>query len=132
MSISRRDALLGASAAVAVAGVPTAVAAQACDTELVALGQQWRELYIEWLRCPVEEENTVLLKRVHAIEDRMEEIPARSPNGALVKLRVAAEHYRLMGDIDGGDHYALLTYQAWQALETEPFDFERLMRGLPS
>ncbi len=28
MSISRRDALLGASAAVAVAGVPTAVAAQ--------------------------------------------------------------------------------------------------------
>ena len=29
MSISRRDALLGASAAVAVAGVPTAVAARA-------------------------------------------------------------------------------------------------------
>jgi hypothetical protein len=82
-------------------------------------------LYVAWLQCHDDEENTVLMKRVHAIEDRMAEVPAHSPNGALVKLRVAAEHLRLMDDI-AGDPYARLTYQAWKGLETERVDFERL------
>ena len=126
MSISRRGALLGAGAAAAVAGVPGAVLAQ--DAELIALGRQWRESYFEWLRCPHEEEKSGMLKRVCSIEDRMAEIPADSREGALVKLRAAAEHYWLMGDIDC-DPYALLTYQAWQSLETERVapDFERLI-----
>ena len=62
--------------------------------------------------------------------------PARSCNGALVKLRVAAEHYRLMGEIEY-DPYARLTYQAWQSLETKRVaaGMERLAkeaRALPS
>ncbi len=40
MSISRRGAMLGASAAVAVAGVPTAVAAQADDPLLAGEERQ--------------------------------------------------------------------------------------------
>ncbi len=44
MSISRRDALVGASAAVAVAGVPTAVAAQAADPEEAQLLTLFRQL----------------------------------------------------------------------------------------
>ncbi len=125
-AITRRNALVGAGAVVAVAGVP--LGAQADDVELIALGRQWRELYAEWLQCHCDEENTVLLKRVCAIEDRMAEIPARSGNGALVKLRVAAEHLRLMGEIKA-DCYSLLTYQAWQGLEGEAAtaDFERLV-----
>ncbi len=47
MSISRRDALLGASAAVAVAGAPTAVAAQASDANLLALVEQFHDVYGE-------------------------------------------------------------------------------------
>ncbi len=43
MSISRRGALLGATAAVAVAGVPTAV--QADDTGLLAQIEQFNDLY---------------------------------------------------------------------------------------
>ena len=69
--------------------------------------------------------------RTRTIENRIADIPARSHYGALVKLRVAAESYRLMGDIDDNLE-TRLTYQAWEALEAESFDFERLMRGLPS
>ncbi|MCZ6742974.1 MAG: hypothetical protein O7D27_12535 [Alphaproteobacteria bacterium] len=129
MSISRRDALMGATAAVAVAGVPTAVAAQAEDAELIALGRQWIVAYGEWIGT--EDVDSTLLKRVRSIDNRIADIPARSHHGALVKLRVAAEFYRLMGDIDDSLE-TRLTYQAWEALETESFDFKRLMRGLPS
>ncbi len=132
-AISRRGALLGATAAVAVAGVPTAVAAKAEDAELTALGRQWIVAYAAWLQCHDDDENTILLKRANAIEDRMVEMPVHSPDGALVKLRVAAEHLRLMGDIgEGGDPYFQLVYQAWEGLETEPIDFERIMREAPS
>ncbi len=129
MTITRRGAMLGATAAVAVAGVPIAVAAKAEDAELTALGRQWIDAYGEWIGT--EDEDSTLLKRCRSIEDKMAEIPARSGNGALVKLRVAAEHYRLMGDIDDSLE-TRLTYQAWEALETESFDFARLMRGLSS
>ena len=132
MQISRRDALLGASAAVAVAGVPTAVAAQAAlvgeaeDAELIALGQQWIDAYGEWIGT--EDEDSTLLKRCRSIENRIADIPARSHHGALVKLRVVVEFYRLMGDIDNTQETRLI-YQAWQALETEPVDFEHLSGG---
>ncbi len=129
MQISRRDALMGATAAVAVAGVPTAVAAQAEDAELIALGRQWIVAYGEWIGT--EDVDSTLLKRVRSIDNRIADIPARSHHGALVKLRVAAEFYRLMGDIDDSLE-TRLTYQAWQALETEPFDFERLIKGVSS
>ena len=123
--LTRRNALMGASAAVAVVSVPTVI--QAEDAELIALGRQWIDAYGEWIGT--ENANSILLKRVGAIEDRMAEIPVHSPNGALVKLRIAAENLRLMNDIDDGV-YSTLTYQAWQALETETFDFEQRQREL--
>ena len=135
MSISRRDALLGATAAVVVTGatvaplaVKAALATTEPDAELIALGQQWRETYTAWLQCCGDEEkNSALGKRAFALEGQIAGMPAHSPSGALVKLRVAAEHFRVMGEIETGK-YALLTYQAWQALETEPVDFEHLDR----
>ena len=53
MSISRRNALLGATAAVAVAGVPTAVAAQAAlagdpDADLLALCDRLDTALVAW------------------------------------------------------------------------------------
>ena len=57
MQISRRDALMGASAAVAVAGVPIAVVAQAEDaeaTQVLALfrqmGDRERASVLFWVR----------------------------------------------------------------------------------
>ncbi len=44
MQISRRDALLGATAAVAVAGVPTAVAAQASGPKVAQALALFRQL----------------------------------------------------------------------------------------
>ncbi len=122
-AITRRGAMLGATAAVAVAGVPTAVAAQADDAELTALGRQWIEAYAEWIGT--EDIDFTLLKRCRSIENRIVDIPARSHHGALVKLRVVAEFYRLMGDIDDSSETRLI-YQAWEALETERFNFECL------
>ncbi len=49
-AITRRGALLGASAAVAVAGVPTAVAAQGDDIVLLARVDQFHDVYGEWQR----------------------------------------------------------------------------------
>lgn len=126
-ALTRRAALVSGIAAIAVVAVP--ITAQAEDAELITLGRQWIVAYGEWIGT--EDKDGTLLKRAHAIEDRMAEIPARSPNGALVKLRVVAENLRIMGDIDE-DLNSRLTYQAWQGLETDPVDFERLMKGLRS
>ncbi len=128
MQITRRNALLGASAAVAVAGVPGAV--QGEDAELIALGQQWLATYGKWL-LETGVEKSGLLEQACALEDRMAEIPACSHDGAIVKLRVAAEHYRLMGDVEI-DPYDRLAYQAWQSLDSEPVNFERLMGEVAS
>ena len=123
--VTRRTALKGASAAIAVVGMPTP--AQAEDAELIALGRQWIDAYGGWIGT--EDEDSTLMKRCHVIEDRIADIPARSHHGALVKLRVAAEYLRLMDEIDDSLS-TRLAYQAWQALETETFDFERRQREL--
>ncbi len=134
MSISRRDALATTAAAITTAaiaapiaitatGAQAAPAVQADDAELIALGQRWIHAYGEWIGT--EDDDATLLKRCRSIENRILEIPARSHHGARVKLRVVAEFYRLMGDIDDSQETRLI-YQAWQALETEAFDFERL------
>ncbi len=122
MSISRRGALLGAGAA--VAGVPTvAMGKTEVDAELIELGRQWIDVYGK--RIGTEDVDLTLMKRCRSIENRIADIPARSYHGALVKLRVVAEFYRLMGDIDDSSETRLI-YQAWEALETERFDFECL------
>ena len=48
MHITRRDALTGATAAVAVAAVP--VTAQANDAHIAALYAAWREAEAHWLK----------------------------------------------------------------------------------
>ena len=115
---------MGASAAAAVAGVPTvAMGKTEVDAELIELGRQWIDVYGK--RIGTEDVDLTLMKRCRSIENRIADIPARSHHGALVKLRLAAEFYRLMGDIDDSQE-TRLTYQAWETLETERFDFERL------
>ena len=124
--LSRRAVLRGSGAAVAVATVAVP-AVQAEDAELITLGRQWIVAYGEWIGTFNEDKDSTLLNRCCSIEDEIADIPARSHHGVLVKLRVVAEHYRLMGDIDDSRE-SRLTYQAWQALETESFDFGRLQR----
>ena len=124
MQISRRDAFMGASAAVAVAGVPLAALGKTeVDAELIELGRQWIDAYGKWIGT--EDRDSTFMKRCRSIENSIVDIPARSHHGALVKLRVVAEYLRLMGDIDDSQE-TRLTYQAWETLETERFDFERL------
>ncbi len=139
MSISRRGALLGASAAVAVAGVPTAVQANskavrpggACDDLVLALGKRWREAYDNWLAAPREGESDEEFRAMddHArdlgeiawkLEAKIAKVPAFSIEGILVKLRIAGTHHQLMDrDNNGewGDTYSQLTWQAWDDLE---------------
>jgi hypothetical protein len=82
--ISRRTALATGAAAITTGAIAAPMAMQAAgvkealagDTELTALGQQWVEAYTAWLQCHDEDENTILLKRASAIEDRMVEMPA--------------------------------------------------------
>ena len=140
-NISRRTALATGAAAITTGAIAAPLAIKAAgvkealagDTELIALGQQWVEVYTAWLQCNDDDDrDTVLMKRAIALEGRIAEIPSHSPSGALVKLRVVAENLRLMGELDGSCRYVLLTYQAWQSLETEPIDFERIMRETPS
>ena len=149
-NITRRTALTGATAAVAAVGVPTLVTAQDSDAELIALGQQWQEAYGEWIRAcdlvsvafdsgepdcrllKLEKATDPFFDRQWRLRDRIGEIPARSINGALVKLRIVVAQGWVMGEND--DTYGRLTYQAWQSLETESgaAAFERLAEGLPS
>ena len=56
MSISRRDALTGATAAVAVAAVPATV--QANDAQLEALYTDWRAAYGVWSKANTAHDNT--------------------------------------------------------------------------
>ena len=141
-AITRRGAILGTAATVAVVGVPTTV--QAEDAELIALGQQWQEAYGEWMRAckavqiaydagepdrrvrELEKASDPSFECACALKDRIAEIPARSVNGALVKLRIVIAQGWVTGEND--DTFGCLTYQAWQSLETESAaaDFERL------
>ncbi len=91
IALTRRGAMLGAGAAVAVAGVPTAVASKpeivdllvAAERRMLALqasldggqvpeGAQWDALFEEW----------------DALQDRIAETPATTVQGLAVKLRL--------------------------------------------
>ncbi len=146
MQISRRNALVGAGAAMAVAGVPGTVRGQ--DAELVALGRQWQQTYAEWMRVcarveiaydagessrrvrELEVASETPFECAWALKNRIAEIPAHSLDGALVKLRVVVAQDWITGEIN--DPFGRLTYQAWQSLETQHVaaDFERLLGGM--
>ncbi len=117
MSISRRDALLGASAAVAVAGVPTAVAAKAglAGDPAIALARQLRVASQAWFdaidvfdeathrvgrSCFIGQKacreigiETLWQEREHwkaqfwDLRECLLETPAATPRGVLAKLR---------------------------------------------
>ena len=60
MSISRRDALTGTTAAVAVAALPITVTAQANDAPLEALYAEWRTAESTWLKATAVADNARL------------------------------------------------------------------------
>ena len=102
MSISRRDALLGASAAVAVAGVPTAVAAKAALGDVIptvdpvlAVEQKW-SAFREHIHN-YSDESDAALDQLHArlreMEIKIYETPATTPAGIAVKLRLWGGYY---------------------------------------
>ena len=95
MSVSRRDALVGATAAAVVASVPVAV--QADDVHLEALCADWRTVTRTWEAVydamdlhrnvpePVLREAEVH-NRMRAAFLRFMDAPARTPGGVLLKL----------------------------------------------
>ena len=87
MSISRRGALLGASAAVAVAGVPTA--AHAAEP-LLALEQEWLALQNLYIDFPDTSDKALdpLAERLLVMEGAIYETPATTLAGIAAKLRV--------------------------------------------
>ena len=103
------------------------------DDPLIALGEQWKEAYDNWLEFDtdgasneevkaLEERKSELGDIAWRIEDQAADIPARSIAGVLAQLRMAGEHYYLM-ERDGtkkqewANTYAHLTWQAWEGLE---------------
>ncbi len=136
-AVTRRDALRGAAAVAATGAVPVAATAKSePDAELIALGQQWQEANDEWLRAcdaveiayaagepsrrvrDLEKVSDVPFERAWALKDQIAEIPARSANGAVVKLRIVVAQNRITDEND--DVFGRLTNQALQALEVRP------------
>ncbi len=93
-AITRRGALLSASAAVAVAGVPTAVAAQAGDAEpLVAMERRMlaRGAFLDNHPSDDHAQWEAVDREWNALQEKIAETPARTVQGLAVKLRLIAE-----------------------------------------
>ncbi len=99
MSISRRDAMLGAgAAAVAVAGVPGAV--QAVEP-LLAMEREWLA-QLDYIHNYPDDSDAALnplYDRKDAMEEKILYTPAHSFAGIAVKLRLAL-HYADPGPLD--------------------------------
>ncbi len=93
MQISRRNALMGASAAAVAAGVPGAV--QAFPVEpLLAMEREWFAQRDYLHNYPDDSDAALdpLYDRLYAIEEKIMGTPAQSFAGIAVKLRLVA-HY---------------------------------------
>ncbi len=110
MSISRRGALLGASAAVAVAGVPMAVAAKAAlagDPDPVAALVNKALAYRDWLNSTPddmpEEDFNSHCEALWEMYDQIRDTPAPSIKGILGKVRIAwiQEHNSIDDELAG-------------------------------
>ncbi len=152
MSISRRDALLGASAATIVGGVAAPVISLVAQDPVISTIDRYVALYPEaypdfdqfpedtWFK--IEEELEPVRDRCDNLLCDVFRIPARSLDGALLKARLA---YRIeLGQAtgsrepvedmappsDGSDNIGALDSQqlVWSLLS----DLERLSGGLPS
>ena len=93
MRISRRDALRGGTAALAVAGLSMPAQARAVDPVL-KLERQWHNFrdYID--TCPDDDETRdPLFARLTEIEDRLYVTPAQTLEGVRAKLRLWSYYY---------------------------------------
>ena len=103
MSISRRDALLGATAAAAVTGLTAApLAIKAAGVKAALGGDPVLALEREWLarldfvhNYPDDSDEALdpLYERVHHVERQLFLMPAESVQGVLTKLRVWHYYY---------------------------------------
>ena len=112
MNITRRDALLGATAAAAVTGltaaplaikaagvkaalggVPGAVQGEDADAQVKALCRKWEAMYRHVNMSNVtDEERFAQVPVMDRLADRIADIPVRSLDGVVHKLKVAI-HY---------------------------------------
>ena len=103
MTISRRGALIGATAAAVVAGVPGAVQG---DEPLLAMEREWlaQRDYIHRFPHESDAEIEPLYERQDALEKKIMETPAHSFAGIAVKLRLAGYYtWSLNGCAEGLD-----------------------------
>ena len=131
MTISRRDALMGAGAAAVVAGVPGAV--QATQTDPVAVLAREARAYEEWLNrrnfTASDDEFNALCDHLSEIEYKIRDTPATSFEGIAGKVRIA---WKAFSDMAGDgppaefDQIAPLDPERfiWSALQ----DLERLAK----
>ena len=93
MRISRRAALAGATAAVAVAAIPAAQAAT--DETLLRMEQEWLAFrdYANNYPDESDEARGPLYARLQEMEDRIFATPAQTPGGIAVKLRLWSHYY---------------------------------------
>ena len=101
MTITRRGALIGASAAVVVAGVPGTV--QASQTDPVAVLVRKSRAYEEWLNTIAgtvsDEEFDALVEVGSQMEIRIWNTPATSFEGIAGKVRLAWEYSDIEYDV---------------------------------
>ncbi len=92
MQITRRNALLGATAAAVVAGVPVAVRAD--DAVLLAMEQEWLARRAYAINYPEDSDEVLdpLYRAANEIKNRIYTTPAQTLWGVAVKLRVWAQN----------------------------------------
>ena len=97
MQISRRDALLGATAAAAVAGVPGAV--QAVEP-LLAMEREWNAHRYSYNNCldDSDEAREPHFRRLEEMEWNIYQTPAQTPQGVAIKLRLWSRYYASFHD----------------------------------
>ena len=137
MSISRRDALRGATAAAVTAGVPIAAMAEAeTDHELIALERQWLAWrdYCHSYPDDSDEARNPLFARLEEIEERIYATPARTARGVTTKLRLWAYFYAPLNHIWTrwweGDVEQMELDEKGLAMVMR--DLDRLAGGMPS
>ncbi len=148
MSISRRTALATGAAALTTAaiatplafkaaGVRSALAGDAVNEPLLAMEQEWLA-YRDYCNNHPDESDEArerLYEPLYRMEEIIFRIPAKTPAGVAVKVRLFAHYYTVV-EADGlpwweGDIKAIADpEQKWLGLVMR--DLERLAGGLPS
>ena len=99
MRISRRDALTGAGAVMAMTGVPTAVAAQVVEP-LLAMEREWHAQrdFIHNYPDDSDEAREPHFRRLEEMEWGIYQTPAQTPQGVAIKLRLWSRYYACFYD----------------------------------